>query len=93
MITAECSFDADADMYGIGIRLGFYETWFAGILASIFSIDEEGASNRFTMSMFISATFIALIAQTAQKTITPIDIYMALLMTFGYFYFLIPVLL
>ncbi|KAI0594586.1 hypothetical protein F4775DRAFT_606132 [Biscogniauxia sp. FL1348] len=74
--------EGNADMYGIGIRLGFY-------------LNCEIETSRYAFSCFIAATFIALIVQTttAQHPLTAVDIYAVLLLCFGYFYFLVPTFL
>ncbi|KAI1496884.1 hypothetical protein F5X99DRAFT_47445 [Biscogniauxia marginata] len=89
---ATCSVEGNADMYGVGIRLGFYLNWFAGILANVIAA-EEIETSRYAFSCFIAATFIALVVQTAQGTLTTLDMYIVLLLCFGYFFFLIPTFL
>ncbi|KAI5918360.1 hypothetical protein F4810DRAFT_692437 [Camillea tinctor] len=87
---ATCIIEGNADMYGLGIRLGFYLNWFAGILANVVAVSEIETS-RYAFSCFITATFVALIVQTAQAAaLTVVDIYVVLLLCFGYFYFLVP---
>ncbi|KAI0387641.1 hypothetical protein F5Y04DRAFT_9009 [Hypomontagnella monticulosa] len=52
---------------------------------------EELAGLRFAFICFIAATFIAVIAQTVQGSVSALDIYVTLLLCFGYNYFLIPI--
>jgi hypothetical protein len=51
-------------MYGLGIRIGFYLQWYSAIVASWIAPSEIN-SLRFTNSLFIAATFLALVIQTA----------------------------
>jgi hypothetical protein len=88
---ASCVLDGSSDMYGLGIRLGFYFQWYSSILASWFAPSEiEGL--RFTNSLFVASTFLALIISAADNTsnLQPVDIYITLLLTFGYYLFLVP---
>ncbi len=80
-------------MYGLGIRLGFYLQWYAGIYANMLAIESEIAGNRLALAAFMWGTFIALLVQTIRQALSAIDIYVVLLMCFGYHYFIIPVLL
>lgn len=88
-----CTLAGNADMYGLGIRLGFYLQWFASILANLVQVESEVLGNRLALAGFMWSTFVALIVQTLRKALTPVDIYIVLLMCFGYNYFLIPTFL
>jgi hypothetical protein len=78
---------ADAkDMYGIGIRLGFYLQWLAGALAALLQVNGDVSSIRTTLYCFTLATFLALIVQTANAKNNTVDIYVSLLLCFGFFY-------
>jgi hypothetical protein len=86
---ATCQFDGNADMYGLGIRLGFYLQWYGAIIASWVARSEiQGL--RITLAFFIAATFLALIIQTIQKNLQTVEIYIILLLTFGSYLSLIP---
>ena len=88
---ALCTLDGSSDMYGLGIRLGFYLQWYSAIFASWLAPSEiEGL--RFTNSLFVASTFLALIVSTASdvSNLQPVDIYITLLLTFGYYLFLVP---
>ncbi|OTA63764.1 hypothetical protein K449DRAFT_433087 [Hypoxylon sp. EC38] len=87
---ADCSVEGNSDMYGLGIRLGFYLNWYAGILAN-FIAAEEIESVQYAMLSFITATFVAVVVQTAHNTVTVLDTYITLLLCFGYNFFLIPI--
>jgi hypothetical protein len=88
---APCILDGSSDMYGLGIRIGFYLQWYSSILAAWLAPSEiEGL--RFTNSLFVASTFLALIISTASdaSNLHPVDIYVTLLLTFRYYVFLVP---
>ncbi|KAL9073481.1 MAG: hypothetical protein Q9161_002902 [Pseudevernia consocians] len=62
---AVCAIDGNTDMYGIGIRIGFYLQWYGAIFASWLA-PSEVETLRFTITIYIAATFVALIAQVAR---------------------------
>ena len=78
-------------MYGLGIRIGFYLQWYAGDLASWFAPSEVEAI-RITNSVFIAATFLALLIQVIRdiSNLQVVEVYIILLVTFGYYLFLVP---
>lgn len=86
---ADCSFDGNADMYGLGIRIGFYLQWFGTILASWIARSEVQGM-RFSNSLFVSATFLALIVQVSQNALRPVEIYIVLLLMFGAYLYIVP---
>ncbi|KAM7183475.1 hypothetical protein V8F33_013556 [Rhypophila sp. PSN 637] len=88
-----CSYQGNADMYGLGIRLGFYLQWFAKITADIVMRPSEIKGNRFAIYSFTAAVFIALSIQTAKARITDLDGYIVLLLCFGNYYSLVPIFL
>ncbi|KAH7014239.1 uncharacterized protein B0I36DRAFT_389197 [Microdochium trichocladiopsis] len=87
---SSCSVDGNADMYGLGIRLGFYLNWNAGILANLVAV-QEIETIRYAFTCFIGATFLALVVQTVQgDNLTALDTYIVLLLCFGYYCSLVP---
>jgi len=76
-------------MYGLGIRLGFYIQWYSTILASWIARSEVPGL-RLSNFLFVAATFLALIIQTAKKKLRPVEIYIVLLLTFGGYLYLVP---
>lgn len=74
------------DMYGLGIRLGFYLQWFASILANFLMTKSEIASTRFAIYSYLTAVLIALSIQIARGTATDLDQYIVLLLCFGAYY-------
>jgi hypothetical protein len=85
-----CQFAGNADMYGLGIRIGFYLQWYAAIIASWLARSEVPGL-RINLAFFISATLLALIIQTAQNNLQIVEIYIILLLTFGSYLSLVPV--
>ncbi|KAL6890943.1 hypothetical protein GGI43DRAFT_210699 [Trichoderma evansii] len=81
----------NADMYGLGIRLGFYLQWLAGALAAVLEVKSDVPSIRFGLLAFTAATFLALIVQIATSNVAAINIYIPLLLCFGYFYMFLPI--
>ncbi|KFY97459.1 hypothetical protein V500_02052 [Pseudogymnoascus sp. VKM F-4518 (FW-2643)] len=84
-----CSFSGNADMYGAGIRVGFYLQWLGTILAS-WIVRDEVPSMRMSRALFVFATFLALIIKTAQDTLRPVEIYVVLLLCFGGYLYYVP---
>lgn len=77
-------------MYGLGIRISFYLQWLGTIFAAYLA-PSEVPGLRLSLAFFISATFLALIIQASWETITPLDIYVTLLLTYGSYYAYIPI--
>lgn len=86
---ALCGFPGNSDMYGLGIRLGFYLNWYGSTLASWIARDEVNGME-LSNSLFVAATFLALIIQTAQDNLRPVEIYIILLLTFGGYMYFVP---
>ncbi len=76
-------------MYGPGIRIGFYLQWFSEILASR-TVHDEIPEMRLSNSLFTGATLIALVVQTAEDKLRPIEIYVILLLICESYLYLIP---
>lgn len=93
MDMATCHFDGNPDMYGLGIRLGFYLQWLGLILADALGVHHEITGIRFTNTSFVVAEFLAILIQISQMTIEPLDIYIALLLCYGAYLFLLPLYL
>jgi len=84
-----CTFIGNTDMYGLGIRIGFYLQWFGNILA-LWVARGEVQGMRWSNSLFIAATFLALIIQTEKDNLRPVEIYIILLLTFGGYLYFVP---
>ncbi|KAF2265878.1 hypothetical protein CC78DRAFT_531987 [Lojkania enalia] len=89
---AACRFEGNSDMYGLGIRLGYYFQWFGGVFAAWIA-PSEVKSVRFSIDLFVAATFLALIILTAQdvNSLQPAETYIILLLMFGAYLALIPI--
>lgn len=86
----DCSFEGNADLYGLGIRLGFYLQWLTTVLANFVLAKEEIIANGFAFAVYISAVFLNLVVQTTRLTIDPLDVYVTNLLAFGSQFILIP---
>lgn len=86
-----CTIHGNSDMYGIGIRLGFYLQWLASILANFLMVESEIKSTRFALSSYTGAVIIALAVQTARSDVTDLDRYVTILLGFGASYAQIPI--
>jgi hypothetical protein len=84
-----CTITGNPDMYGLGIRIGFYMQWYGAILAAWIA-PSEVPGLRFWNPLFIAATFLALLIQTVEKTLHPVEIYTILLLTFGGYFHFVP---
>ncbi|KAF2472760.1 uncharacterized protein BDR25DRAFT_365913 [Lindgomyces ingoldianus] len=91
---AICGFEGNGDMYGLGIRLGYYLQWYGAIFAAWFA-PTESRSLRFTNALFIAASFLALVIITARdmESLQPVEVYIILLLMFGAYLALIPIYL
>ncbi|KAJ8058757.1 hypothetical protein OCU04_011746 [Sclerotinia nivalis] len=93
-MSQSCTTIGNSDIYGLGIRIGFYLQWYASLLASapkgssgkVASDEAQGLG--FSNILFSVATFLALITQTS--TLQLAEIYIILLLVVGYHYYFIP---
>lgn len=104
---APCTFSGNTDMYGLGIRLGFYFQWFCALLARLLvptksrdhrkddPIKGELTALRFSINVFAAATFLALVILIVRdvSSLQIVEIYIVLLLTFGYSLALVPIYL
>ncbi|KAK1759080.1 hypothetical protein QBC47DRAFT_436607 [Echria macrotheca] len=88
-----CAIVGNADMYGLGVRLGFYLQWCASIAANTLMVKTEIATIRFAIYSYLTAVFIALSIQTAQGGTSHLDRYLVLLLCFGSYYSQVPIFL
>jgi hypothetical protein len=93
-LSLHCVVDGNSDIYGLGIRIGFYLQWYSSVLAAMpkrrnGKLAGDEVQGLFYSSMIFSvATFIALASQTSTLQLS--EIYIVLLLIFGYQYFAIP---
>lgn len=89
---AVCQFEGNSDMYGLGIRLGFYLQWFGVIFATWIAPDEVPGF-RFGNGLFVAATFLALVIQESRdvNALQVVEVYIILLLMFGAYVYIVPV--
>ncbi|CAN9432283.1 unnamed protein product [Alternaria sp. RS040] len=75
---ASCEVSGTSDMYGLGIRVGFYLQWMSAPAAAWIAPGET-SSLRTANAFFVSATFIGLIIETALNHLDVVEIYVILL--------------
>ena len=93
----DCRFRGNSDMYGLGIRIGFYLQWYSSIIASIpiytprsgLSVLAPGDSKYciFSNIIFTVATSLALLIEA--QTLGLAEIYIISLLIFGYIYYIV----
>jgi len=89
---ATCQINGNSDMYGLGIRIGYYLQWYSAILAAWIA-PSEVPTLRVALIFFTSATFLATIIQATKKSLEAAETYIILLLTFGSSLYLLPLLL
>ncbi|KAF2272035.1 uncharacterized protein EI97DRAFT_237369 [Westerdykella ornata] len=89
---AVCNFTGNGDMYGLGIRLGYYLQWFSAIFAA-WMARSEVKGLRFSIDVFVAASFLALIILTVRdvNSLEPVEVYIVLLLMFGAYLALVPI--
>ncbi|KAF1954413.1 hypothetical protein CC80DRAFT_595166 [Byssothecium circinans] len=89
---AVCRFEANSDMYGLGIRIGYYLQWYGVILAR-WVAPSEVKSLAFSIDIFVAATFLALIIETVRDiaSLQPVEAYIVLFLMFGAYIALVPI--
>lgn len=85
-----CTIEGVANFYGLGIRLGFYAQWSALLLANFLGVAEEVPGIRVSFTVFVAATFLALVMEASHSALSHVDIYITLLVCFGYSFSMIP---
>jgi hypothetical protein len=81
-----CALSGNEDMYGLGVRLGFYLQWIAAILANALRVKDELQSLRFANLTYSMAVLIALTIEKARNNASPLDQYVVLCLCFGAYY-------
>ncbi|KAK5994870.1 hypothetical protein PT974_03256 [Cladobotryum mycophilum] len=84
-----CKSQGRPDMYGLGIRLGFYSQWF-GEMFNEYVDQPDVADVRCLGVLLTSAVLLGLIVQSLGSHLDPADMYIVLLLTAGTYVFLIP---
>ncbi|KAF2744418.1 hypothetical protein M011DRAFT_470546 [Sporormia fimetaria CBS 119925] len=90
----DCHIEGTSDMYGLGIRLGYYLQWYSSILA-IFLAPSEVPNLRFMTELFIAATFLATVILTIEDVnrLKFVEKYIILLQIFGTYLGFVPLYL
>ncbi|KAF2014170.1 hypothetical protein BU24DRAFT_492873 [Aaosphaeria arxii CBS 175.79] len=89
---AVCRFVGNEDMYGLGIRLGYYLLWLSSIFGA-WMAPSEVRLLRYTLNVFVAASFLALIILTVDDVnrLQPVEAYIVLLLMFGAYLALVPI--
>jgi len=87
-----CSTPGNPDMYGLGIRIGFYLLWFGCVLAGWLA-PRDATYIRMTLLLFVAATFLALVIQVSNNGLRTVEIYVVLLLAYGAYYAYVPLYL
>lgn len=77
-----CPFAGNADLYGIGIRIGFYLQWISTLLATIFTPWEEDILRVLNL-LVQSAVFLGLILLTRDYNIRAVEPVITIWLLFG----------
>jgi hypothetical protein len=91
-MAATCEISGNSDMYGLGIRIGFYLQWLSSPV-SAWIAEKETSSLRSANALFKTATFIGLIIETVLNHLDVVEIYIILLLGFGTQYYRLIVML
>lgn len=89
---SSCQINGTPDMYGLGIRIGFYMLWYGNITANWIA-RADVPSLRLITPLFISATFISLVVETSWATLQAVEVYIVVLLVYGTFYCWVPLYL
>ena len=81
-----CTINGNADMYGLGIRIGFYLQWYCTILADWLAPSEVPGLRKMN-ALLTTATFIALLI--LRRSLIAPEIYVVLLLFFGSSYYIL----
>ena len=77
-----CGFTGNADLYGIGIRIGFYLQWVSTLAATIFTPRDEGVL-RILNLLIQSAVLLGMVLLTRDHKIRAIEPVITLWLQFG----------
>ncbi|KAK0745828.1 hypothetical protein B0T18DRAFT_410247 [Schizothecium vesticola] len=77
-----CSADGNGDLYGLGIRVGFYAQWTSTLLAKFF-LPEEIPAHRTVNLLLQFAVIVCLVFMSARKTIHPPEVMIAFWLLVG----------
>lgn len=78
----DCSTDLSKDLYGLGVRLGYYFQWFSGWVSNNFIVEEMGGGLD-ANSIFLGSLIISILNTTKNNTLTQIDAFIMLQLCAG----------
>lgn len=81
----QCGFAGNADVYGLGIRIGIYLQWISGFLANCFHADSV-QDMLSTNTIFLLALFTALAIITQKQEVKGIEVVILLQFCFGFLF-------
>ena len=77
-----CPFSGNSDLYGIGIRTGFYLQWISTLLATLFTPSQEDVL-RIVNLLIQTAVFIGMVVLTVEEEIRPVEPIITIWLIFG----------
>ncbi|KAF9871306.1 hypothetical protein CkaCkLH20_11227 [Colletotrichum karsti] len=84
MDTDNCSIDGNGDLYGLGVRVGVYCQWMSSWIHML--VDEESAEDVHGVNaIFVFAIIIATILAQVHHDVRPIELYIMLQISLGFF--------
>lgn len=89
MALPPCSFPGHPDMYGLGIRIGTYLLWFT-VVGALWLAPTEVPMLRFITSLVSFGLYLGLVIATANNDLRASEVYIGYLLSFGTFFFLVP---
>lgn len=78
----DCAGDTSQDLYGLGVRLGYYFQWFSGWVSNNFIV-EEIAGGLDANSIFLGSLIISILSTTKNNTLTQVDAFILLQLCAG----------
>lgn len=83
-------FDGNADLYGLGIRVGVYLQWYSTWLS--ISFDSESAQETHDAnSIFVFAIIIAVVQAAASDSIRPVEAFIMIQICFGFLFTILSI--
>jgi hypothetical protein len=87
-----CYLSGDPDLYGIGIRVGFYLQYLAAIIAIVTKVDKDFVGWRAAFVPLVAATFVGLCINSTGNSLVIIDWAIMLELVLGFpVFFALPV--
>ncbi|KAJ0335493.1 hypothetical protein COL922a_009119 [Colletotrichum nupharicola] len=84
MDTDGCAIDGNGDLYGLGVRIGVYCQWVSSWIRML--VDEESIEDVHGVNaIFVFAVIIATILAQVHRDVKPIELYIMLQISLGFF--------